>query len=886
MRESWIPQKRRIKILLLAANPTDSTRLRIDEEFRAIDRALRETKFRDYFEMEPHWAVRFSDLPGLLMRHQPNIVHFSGHGSNSNEIIVEDDTGKSHPISARALSNLFLRLKDNIRCVVLNACFSTSQAKAIAKHIDVVIGMSNAIGDQAAIQFSSAFYLALGYGRNLTTAFELGCTQIDLSNLNEQDTPQLLAQNRDPAKIIFVTTSSRDQVYFSEDTRVPLDAALYTEATVVAAPDKIFGRRDLMLTVGKALNDKKQVLLTGLGGIGKTALAGAIANQHIREDGGTVVWIRCGNEKAETLLEALVTQATTSGISIQEPEIKSVAGDAKIKAVREIITHSAITLIVFDDIRNGMTLREVQKAVPNNIQLLVTSRRHFPSLARIEVGDLAPEEALNLLSYYAGKQIDPKDPHALALCKTVGYHPYALEIAGAILNIDEKTPAQLLRRIGDTPHTFIFPDADFDEAHGRTEPSSIKTLLDDSFQALDDETALVFCAFGALFAPGATAALLSFCTERSLDSVETALDNLARRSLAKRRASTDYYSVHDLTFSYAREKFRQNATTYQTNVVAVENFVVAHAQDFAYLELDQPNILGAAKLASGESLLRIVSTLAIGGYPNAYSPSYFDAKGHTLEFLDRLDQAIEAAKQTDLTQFGTLHYLLCKQGGAYVDRGKLDKALEAYRLALDLAPTEGRRALTFAVCGRVLAMQGNFPEAEQFLEQGYAVATRKKDDNALAYVLQQQSFIAGELKKDYEAAQRFAVEAVETNRRLNNQIALGFSLINLGSAELDLAIEKALAHYQEALSLARLYENGDLLAFAMEAIGRDYHANFDFEHAQTCFVQAIDLYHRAGKVEAETKLRTLMFKYGYLEPGEAQPGESKQVFSIRGGGVL
>jgi hypothetical protein len=91
---------------------------------------------------------------------------------------------------------------------VLNACYSEKQAQAIAQHIDCVIGMSKAIGDAAAISFAAAFYQALGYGRSVKAAFDLGCAQIDLENLDEQDTPKLLAINTDPASITFVTDNS------------------------------------------------------------------------------------------------------------------------------------------------------------------------------------------------------------------------------------------------------------------------------------------------------------------------------------------------------------------------------------------------------------------------------------------------------------------------------------------------------------------------------------------------------------------------------------------------------------------------------------------------------------------------------------------------------
>ena len=193
-----------IKVLFLTANPSDTTRLRLNKEIREIDLALRQTAFRDRFVIEQHWAVRVTDLQGYLLRHQPDIVHFSGHGDQSSEIILEDDLGDSQSVSTHALNNLFSVLKDNIRCVILNACYSEQQARVIAENIDCVIGMSKAISDSAAISFAVAFYQALGYGRDLKTAFELGCNQIELAHLDQQNIPKLLASRGDPGEIVFV----------------------------------------------------------------------------------------------------------------------------------------------------------------------------------------------------------------------------------------------------------------------------------------------------------------------------------------------------------------------------------------------------------------------------------------------------------------------------------------------------------------------------------------------------------------------------------------------------------------------------------------------------------------------------------------------------------
>lgn len=193
-----------VRILFLSSNPRDTLRLGLDQEVRAIDASLQQARFRDRFDLRQHGAVRVGDLQECLLRHEPHIVHFSGHGTQSSELILEDDQGNSQTVSARALSTLFSVLKANIRCVVLNACYSEQQARAIAEHIDCVIGMSNAVSDSAVISFSSSFYGAIGYGRDIQTAFDLGRVAIDLDNLDEQDKPKLLAPNSDPRSIVLV----------------------------------------------------------------------------------------------------------------------------------------------------------------------------------------------------------------------------------------------------------------------------------------------------------------------------------------------------------------------------------------------------------------------------------------------------------------------------------------------------------------------------------------------------------------------------------------------------------------------------------------------------------------------------------------------------------
>jgi len=197
-----------INILFLAANPKDIVPLRLGEEVRAIQEKLRASEHRDNFKIEQEWAVRVSDIQGHLLRHKPHIMHFSGHGSAVGEIVLEDQFGASNPVTASALRKLFTTLKDNIRCVVLNACFSQIQANAIAESIECVVGMSNTLSDEAAILFASSFYQALGFGRSIQTSFDLASLEIELHRLDQHNTPKLIANPSVDPKTIYLIEST------------------------------------------------------------------------------------------------------------------------------------------------------------------------------------------------------------------------------------------------------------------------------------------------------------------------------------------------------------------------------------------------------------------------------------------------------------------------------------------------------------------------------------------------------------------------------------------------------------------------------------------------------------------------------------------------------
>ena len=217
-----------IKILIIAANPQNTSRLRLDEEVREIREVLRYPTTGLDFKVEELWAVRFRDLRRAMLEFKPNIIHFSGHGAGDDGLILEDDSGRVKLMSPEALSGLFELFKHKIYCAVFNACYSEIQAQAITQHINYVVGMDKVIGDRAAIYFATSFYETIAKGYSVDDAFKMGCISIQAEGIPESSTPKLL-KNSSP-KLISISdklaqnenVSSNHEEQINPDSKLPL----------------------------------------------------------------------------------------------------------------------------------------------------------------------------------------------------------------------------------------------------------------------------------------------------------------------------------------------------------------------------------------------------------------------------------------------------------------------------------------------------------------------------------------------------------------------------------------------------------------------------------------------------------------------------------------
>ena len=189
------PRNNQITILFLAANPQNTTQLRLDEEAREIYRRIRLANRRDNLRFITWWAVQPSDILQAVNETHPTIIHFSGHGIDTGKLVLENQNGTPIFVSPEAISQAISTVSDYVKLVVFNVCFSVAQAESITKCIKASIGMSTSISDEAACAFAAQFYSSIGFGLSLNKAFEQARAGILLEGINESDTPKLFCNN-------------------------------------------------------------------------------------------------------------------------------------------------------------------------------------------------------------------------------------------------------------------------------------------------------------------------------------------------------------------------------------------------------------------------------------------------------------------------------------------------------------------------------------------------------------------------------------------------------------------------------------------------------------------------------------------------------------------
>jgi WD40 repeat protein len=278
-------------ILFLAANPSETDRLALEREARAIHRELKRSGHRDRFDFRTRWAAEPLDVLSEMRELKPTVVHFSGHGgarvselgptmhardvvvesaaadSDQDGLIFHDPGGGARIVSPAAIAQTLEAAGPSVRVIVLNACFTVPMAEALLTHVDCVVGMSGSIHDEAARAFAVGFYGGLGEHESIEAAFQQGRAAIHLEGLLDFEHPQLkVREGFAPTELILAAVAPA----LRQELHCPYPGMRPYEADDAAN----FHGRDAEIdeVVGRLRAGEREIFVIGPSGSGKSSL--------------------------------------------------------------------------------------------------------------------------------------------------------------------------------------------------------------------------------------------------------------------------------------------------------------------------------------------------------------------------------------------------------------------------------------------------------------------------------------------------------------------------------------------------------------------------------------------------------------------------------------
>lgn len=244
-------------VLFLAANPSGTSELALTQECAAITRELKMTPGRTSLDFQTRWAVTVDDLSRELNELAPTLIHFSGHG-NAEGIALVDANGAAHLLTPEALAALIQVTSESVKAVVLNACYSDTQARVISEQSGCTVGMKGTISDDAAREFSVAFYRALGHGRSVYNAYLQAKKMLVAKGLEHRAAPHCLTRPDVDAGEILLRAESPAQRRPDRTTHLDDDDRPRRGSSVVHNTGKNIVNADTLNTQGGPVFDQRQ----------------------------------------------------------------------------------------------------------------------------------------------------------------------------------------------------------------------------------------------------------------------------------------------------------------------------------------------------------------------------------------------------------------------------------------------------------------------------------------------------------------------------------------------------------------------------------------------------------------------------------------------------
>lgn len=614
--------------------------------------------------------------------------------------------------------------------------------------------------------------------------------------------------------------------------------------------------------------------LSGLPGVGKTALAAAIATdsevQAHFTDG--ILWAGLG--KTPDLLAILATWASRLEIPSEETaRLRDL--EAWSQVIRNRIGTRRILLVV-DDAWSIEAALACRVGGPNSAYLLTTRSTElalqFAGEGLLPVPELTEDEGLALLAQLAPQVIAEQPTEAQALVRAVGGLPLGLILLGKHLQIQSygRQPRRIhatLERLQQRSERLRVaqPQAP-SEPHPSLQagtPLSLQASISLSDTALSQEGQAMLRAL-AVFPPKPASFPEEAALAVSLGTTDT-LDGMVDAGLVE-SGGAGRYTLHQTIVDYAR----LGGVPYEAEqrfVGWAVALIEMHQHNEPALEQELSLLLEALRLPLAEK----DQTLLLQG-STALVP-FLLARGLYATAEDLLKSAqVIAREQKDVRvliavslQFGRLAVL----------RGAYEQAVTCYqegiRLARQVDAVPQLSALLQSL-GWVLQNQGDLAQAQVALEEGLVLARQEKQTGTCAGILINLGAVASR-RGEHEQAESFYQAGLELAHTCQDSVRMAAALQGLAYTAVRRGnYHQAESYYQQGIALARHLGHRARLSTLICGLGALALDQGHFEQAEDALRDSLhlarELGYREGICIALRNLAEVVFRLGHV--GEAQ----------------
>lgn len=561
----------------------------------------------------------------------------------------------------------------------------------------------------------------------------------------------------------------------------------------------LYGRATVFANAIKEVTSGNPVMLHGMAGMGKSALASAIAWSLLEQYPNGVLWIDGGYNPIDAICDDV-------GQQFEDDQMPKLTAPAKPSRVRYLLGAHKV-LVVLDDCWDADVAREfAQTCVPAGNNLIVTSREKIARLGTlIEIPSLEYTAGIDLFRDAAGIKEHKEDYEILELVKLLGGHPQGLSIAGALCLEEELSAREILKMLGSAEERAKRLKL------GNDASNNVWATFDLSYQRLKTEEQIVFKSFAGAWAKGTTAEMLSFIILADLETIETALRGLVKRALARMEETTGGYKryvVHDLIHSFTRGLVKESGQSieeiFNEWLAAVVKFADKHKDDNGEnhnaLDAELGNLLGAASWGAESQKHSEVDTLA---HILCSSSGFLYRRGYNSQAVALAMRAVEAARILGNKRDEGIH--LGNLGYAYALLSSYPQAIECYQQALEISRVTNDKNNESKCLGSIGLAYDNIGDYHKAVEY-YQLAV--DIDRSLGNRVGEGRWL-GSLAGTYRTlgdgakATELYNQAIELARQLGDKVNECVHLSNLGNAYRTWGkYKEAIEYYDQALAIA------------------------------------------------------------------------------------